>query len=330
MLPVSYSTFRERDLGEYISRNYDIGKVMRCVFMHRGMNDSYLVETLTRKYIYRVYRSGWRDSLCDVSFEIDLLRFLHANGVSVSIPVATTGNEYVNELSAPEGRRFGVLFTLAEGSALDLNAEDICFKYGKEAAQIHAGSATFQTRHSRPHLDLEYLVDQPLQVIRACMVHRPDDYQLVFRVGTKLKEAIDRVGGLDWGICHGDLHGYNAHMLGDHITHFDFDLCGFGWRAYILAVFRFALEQRFPSCVDGEQQVAMKWNAFLAGYQSVRKVQANDMTAVPFFAGVRRLWLMSLSLKFFKDLDITGSIDAEDIYFEDELDAFREMDQTLF
>jgi len=74
----------------------------------------------------------------------------------------------------------------------------------------------------------------------------------------------------------------------------------------------------------------MKWNAFLAGYQSVRKVQANDMTAVPFFAGVRRLWLMSLSLKFFKDLDITGSIDAEDKYFEDELEAFREMDQTLF
>ncbi|WP_429842749.1 hypothetical protein [Brevibacillus sp. FIR094] len=41
-------------------------------------------------------------------------------------------------------------------------------------------------------------------------------------------------------MCHGDLQGnFNTNFCDDNTyTHFDFDLCGYGWRAYDLAAFK--------------------------------------------------------------------------------------------
>jgi Ser/Thr protein kinase RdoA (MazF antagonist) len=44
---------------------------------------------------------------------------------------------------------------------------------------------------------------------------------------------------LEVGSCHGDLHGWNAHIDQNMaLTVYDFDCCGVGWRAYDIAVFR--------------------------------------------------------------------------------------------
>lgn len=74
------------------------------------------------------------------------------------------------------------------------------------------------------------------------MAHRKADYEYLYNVVVRLREKLEPLigQGLDWGICHGDLHGNTNAAFAENgeLTHYDFDLCGYGWRAYDIAEFR--------------------------------------------------------------------------------------------
>ncbi|CAM4319739.1 phosphotransferase enzyme family protein [Paenibacillus tarimensis] len=320
-LNVHYSTFGTQAIQEFIQSNYKIGTVTRCHYLLRGMNDTYLIETGQEPYIFRVYRSGWRSEYDTVAFEIELLNHLHKTGIHVSLPVEAANKDYIHELEAPEGPRFGVLFTWAKGAAVDMETEEMCRRFGREAADLHNRTTDFHPCNRRPELDVNYLIQEPLKLIRKHMQDRPSDLSRMERIASTLRNSVEEFSGLDWGICHGDLHGSNAHIDQDEVTYFDFDLCGYGWRAYELAVFRFTLELQY----DGNEQVERRWQAFLDGYRSLRTLNACDVAAVPAFVGIRRLWLMSLSLGHFRDLDLTGPAGTEEKYYEEELKGFEKL-----
>jgi Ser/Thr protein kinase RdoA (MazF antagonist) len=73
------------------------------------------------------------------------------------------------------------------------------------------------------------------------------------------------------------------------MTLFDFECCGPGWRAYDIAVFRWALAQ-LVSLEQAQHLLA----AFLLGYQRHCPLTATDLTAVPLFVAVRHFWFMGL------------------------------------
>jgi len=319
LLPVSYSTFNEHALGTYIGRHYSIGVPVRCNLIARGMNDTYIIETTDGKFVFRVYRNKWRSNDSEILFEIDLLNYLFNNNLNVSLPIKSTTNAYILKITAPEGERFGVLFTLVEGQPLRLDCTDTCYLFGEEAAKLHVISNSFQSDYKKAVMDMKFLIDQPLAIINRHLGRRPKDIQYLTSVGGYLKDRIMELDNLDWGICHGDLHGYNAHIHENKIAHFDFDLCGFGWRSYDLSVFKFTLDLSG----DNEDKKAEQWAAFLNGYQNYKHLNENELKAIPIFVGVRRLWLMSLSLEYFRDLDITGSIDSEEKYLREELLGFE-------
>jgi len=68
----------------------------------------------------------------------------------------------------------------------------------------------------------------------------------------------------------------------NEITHFDFDLCGYGWRAYDIAVFRWARGSKN----DG------RWERFLAGYKSVRPLSDQELRSIPYFIVSRQIWVI--------------------------------------
>ena len=102
-------------------------------------------------------------------------------------------------------------------------------------------------------------------------------------------------------------------------THYDFDLCGYGWRAYDLAEFRLAREVRLGHDAEKLEQL---WSAFIDGYHTVRKLKEKDWKSVPLFVGVRQLWLMGLCLR---DPSIVGSIDFGDDFITDKLSYFKSL-----
>ena len=92
----------------------------------------------------------------------------------------------------------------------------------------------------------------------------------------------------DYGLCHGDFHGWNAHYHADTLTFFDFDDCGYGWRAYDLAVFR------WDARLDEKEDE--RWEAFVKGYRSKREISDADLKLTTTFMAIRDIWLMGCLL----------------------------------
>ncbi|MCJ8010825.1 homoserine kinase [Paenibacillus sp. KQZ6P-2] len=285
------------------------------------MNDTYLVVTPEEKYVFRVYRGDWRTSESEITFELELLEHLDRNGISVSLPVSDKQGESVQKLQAPEGIRYAVLFTFAEGSERGIDSEGMSRGFGRAVAEIHLKSDSFQSTHSRQELTLDYLIHQTLDAIQPHMEHRSQDFEELKQIAASMEAKLQELdlNAMDWGICHGDLHGNTNVSYADDgaMTHYDFDLCGYGWRAYDIAEFRLAREVRLG---HDPAQLERLWSAFLQGYQSVRKPGENDLKVVPVFVAVRQLWLFGLCLK---DPHINGSIDYGDDFIDEKMHFFR-------
>jgi len=141
----------------------------------------------------------------------------------------------------------------------------------------------------RYRLDCDYLLRRPLSDILAL-----EDLSDSVRTGfvdltTRLSSALAKWDGLSWTRCHGDCHGYNAHIAlqGPHAgqaVFFDFDDGGPGFLAYDLAAFLHA-------CVLFEQKQHAFWHAFIEGYRSIRELSHADFEAVHLFVLFRHLWL---------------------------------------
>lgn len=98
----------------------------------------------------------------------------------------------------------------------------------------------------------------------------------------RLRIAQLPAGDLEWGFCHGDLQGYHHRISPDGtLKFFDFNCGGFGYRAYDLAVSRWCAR---------EENEAVWWPPYLAGYRSERAISDLDVKAVPLFVACRYIW----------------------------------------
>ena len=284
--PATYSTLSTDALATRLEAAYEIGPVILCRFLHRGLNDSYLVETARERYVLRLYRRGWRKSE-EIAYETAVLEHLGRKGVPVALPLRRRDGAVVDWVPAPEGNRAAVLFTHAPGRELDGGDED-CRNYGRAVAAIHAATDDFETGHARFALDLDHLLTEPMAAIRPFLRHRPADLDTVEPVAAAVARRLAALPAaeLDRGFCHGDFHGDNAHIDGETVTMFDFDCCGPGWRAYDIAVFRW----RWGDDEAGDR----RWAAFLEGYRSLRAIGEADLAAVPLFVAARAIWLRGL------------------------------------
>lgn len=315
--PTIYSTLSSEALVERVLPYYKIDKVISCQFWNRGLSDVYIVETLTQRYILRVSHCHWR-SCSDIDFELELLDFLRQRQLPVSYPLRTKHGQLSIELNAPEGHRYAALFTYAPGRVAlgDLNLAQ-SQKLGETVAQIHKAGMDFHSYSHRQPLTLEYLLDESLEAIAPFIEHRSDDLDY-------LREAIEQIEHQlhdfpqeppFWGICWGDPHSGNAHFTSDReVTLFDFDQCGYGWRAFDLGKFL---------------QVAMRTGighnvreAFLNGYQSVQALTKLELDSLQAFTQTAHIWNWAISL----NISILHSYSRlDEIYFNQRFGQLKMM-----
>lgn len=315
--PVTHSILSAKALMAEVLPAYPIGSPIECKFLNQGLNDTYFVRTATEKYILRVYRAGWR-SHADINFELSALLHLKRLNVPVSAPVLREDGELLLTISAPEGPRTIVLFTYASGKEPTYAAreESEAYHYGRSVAQIHLKTDGFRSQHQRFDLDLEHLLDEPLRSIQPLLQHRSDDWAYLQALSKKLRQHVVSIplSSLDYGFCHGDFHGWNVHIdQADTLTFFDFDCCGYGWRAYDIAVFRWNARLRGK---DNE-----RWPHFLRGYREVRPISEVDVLAAWYFVAIRQFWLLGLHTSHGADWGYGWMTDQ---YFDEALKFFRE------
>lgn len=291
LFPVSYSTLTCEALIAYILPLYPIGEVKHCQFWHRGLSDVYSVETEDQAYFLRISHQHWRSKV-DIDFELEFLNYLHKNNIPVAYPLATLDEQFSIEINAPEGKRYGVLFVQAPGEVAigDLNLNQ-SFKLGEIVAQIHQVSQNFKTPADRQPLTLDYLLDESLTVITPFLQNRPRDFNDVMEVAEELQNQLQVLPQTPpyWGVCWGDPHSGNAHFtLDNQITLFDFDQCGYGWRAFDIAKF---LQVSLQSGLS--QKVR---DAFVRGYEQINPLTELEKNSIQGLTQTAHIWAWAISI----------------------------------
>nr|CAA9258373.1 hypothetical protein AVDCRST_MAG63-2287 [uncultured Armatimonadetes bacterium] len=318
VFPTTHSIPSPEAVKDRVLPGYSIGRPERCTLHMSGVNDIYAVQTDSgRPYILKVYRFGWR-SEAEVLYELDLLEHLHSKGVSVALPVPREDGARTYPVPAPEGVRQAVLFEYAAGKAPSwpfYENEAEARLLGGMLATIHNGAAGFRSRHRRARLDEAFFLDETLSAARPYLAaHRAEDWQYLSGLTERLRarlRALD-TAGLSRGVCHGDYHPGNVFIADDQVvTAYDFDVCGPGWTAYDLGVWR-----------EGAGTNGNVWASFLNGYREKRAVSAADLEAVPLFRVLRMLDLVRLKTTF----TTRGQWDSWDIdfFFNDTFASLRE------
>lgn len=321
LFPVTHSIPSASALLAQIGNNYDLGPLTECRYWQIGLNDTYMLFGKEHSYVLRVYRAHRRTS-SDIEYELEALAQLSQKGVPVSTAIPRNDGRHFTALEAPEGRRYYVVFTYAQGSTFSYGSDiQIAFDYGKAIAHIHNTMDGFTSNHKRFDLNLDFLIHKPMALIKPYLIHRPTDWDYMCHLAKQIEENLLHLNseGLDTGFCHGDTNGYNAHFTSNRqLIFFDFDFCGVGWRAFDLASFRWL------ALMNPTEE---RWKHFLQGYTVLRPLHEVDLSAVPYLVGARQIWIDSLQIENAPDW---GFNDINDAYFDRKLKYLRNLEASYF
>jgi len=269
---------------------YSIGNPINCLLWERGANDNYVVNTDKSRYSLRIYRHKihTRD---EIDFEVAALNYLHKEGFPVAFPIARKTGGYITEIAAPEGIRYVLLTAYAEGEQPKYDLPDDFVLTGKSVANLHRITDGFTTPHKKRDIDLKAFTEDCFKSIEPHLSQRPEELAKLthyLEIATQAMQQVN-VDEMDFGFCHGDIHGGNAHLHEGVLRHFDFEECGFGYRVFDLATFKWG-------AVLGAAPLE-RWSSFLEGYESIRKISAADIELVDTFVLLRHIWLIAFHMR---------------------------------
>lgn len=308
LISVVHSIFEGTALIDTVLHNYLINKPLSCKLYKRGLNDTYLIEAEQERYILRIYRCSWRNTQ-EIGFELDLLAFLNQKNQPVAYPLLRKDGGFTTEVLAPEGLRYAAVFTYAPGCAVNhkLHA-DQSYILGKVLAEIHQELNCFSSNFTRNPLNSEYLLHRSFLAITSVYKHRQHELDYLEQLIKKITSQIARFrlpfNAPEYGICLGDVHSGNVHFTQhNQPTLFDFDQCGYSWRAFDIAKF---LHAALRMNIDIEVR-----NNFIEGYQTIRQLSEDELTSIPVFVQTAHIWVMGISTSVVGDVLPYGWFDDD-------------------
>lgn len=305
-------------VAEIVSDKYDLPAPLLCRLFCVGENDNYVISAGGQRYFLRLYVSGkhWPWERDDYYFELEWLTFLRAHGVPVSFPIPLNNGNLLGTINAPEGPRNFALFTYAPGK-VDNTLEDPqrVINLGQAIAKLHQVSDYFKPRYHRFQVDLKFLIGSPLARISGYLMEfgRRKDVDFLTALAEKLVQSISRlpVSLPEYGIIGGDFHRSNFHFSEDSkITLFDFDHCGYGWRAYDLSVFLWDVRANFA------EDTSLLRMRLIEGYQSIRRLTDLELSALPSLIKARHLWMLG---EHVADIPVIGASRIGDEYWDENM-----------
>lgn len=307
--PVYDSRLSASHLGVFLAEKYQLGDTVHCRILKTGINHSYLLNDGNNKQVFRLYSYNWRTK-CEIEEEIRLLLLLNENGVPVSYPIADATGNFIQEIMAPEGLRFGVLFSFAEGEKIRNFTDDTHFNIGVAMARFH--QVTQDLTLERVTYNAETLLLSPLQ--RAKTFFAPDSETMAFVESTTqtLAEKMEeiRLEKVTFGAVHLDIWYDNMHITPDgEVTFFDFDFCGNGWQVLDLAYFNVQLFNTEPDANEYQR----KLQRFLEGYETVTTISSEEKRLIPYLAV--SLWFFYLGVQC-QRFDDWGNLFISENYFK--------------
>ncbi len=257
-----------------------------CQLLKAGVNHSYLVTDGLTKAIFRVYSLNWRTET-EIGEELRLLTLLQQNGLPVSYPLADASGGYIQELDAPEGKRFGVLFSFADGEKLLTFSTQLHYKLGQIMARFHllTHNQTLARVTYTPH---RMLVDSLMKLGDFLPGDTPE-MQFIQDAQRYMLHQFDTIDTTQTrqGVVHLDIWFDNLNInQNGQITLFDFDFCGNGMQCLDIAYYILQVH----STETDETVFSQKKESFLAGYESISQISNEEKRLLP---------MLGLSVYFF-------------------------------
>lgn len=266
-----------------------------CLLEYRGVNDVYRYTNGSISSFLKIYARKDVDKEA-VEGEVEVVNYLRQSGLSVAYPIPTVNEQFILPFDTPEGIRYGILFSEAEGVPCNSDAldEKEVFAIGKLLSTMHAMLDMMPTAPKRWRLDESLFLAHSMEILeQLSRFNKQVDIPFLKDVAKELKVQI-RAKGADWkwGICHGDIYTGNIHRNErGELTIFDFDFCGYGWRAYDVASFLGIFGGGI--CAEVIDKRKRRLDSFLRGYECASSLSDSEVEAVyRVFVPFRRIFNM--------------------------------------
>ena len=293
---IYHSIFSPDGLIPMIEANYDLTSPIECSLLARGVNEIYSVTSGGQQYILRLSRQSRYGTFDEEAyrFELDLLGFWREHALPISYPVSRRDRDTLGAINAPEGKRYYALFSFAEGKIPSSLEKGQSYVLGETLAKLHLAANSFSSPHARFHLDEDFLIDEPIRRLGRLPQITKGDFEILEKLSGTLRHSIQSLARQQdkYGIIHGDFWWNNAHFIGNKATVFDFDFCGYGWRVYDIGSLRGTAKAFGYNLEDGVI------DAFMQGYQSIRKLTETELAAIAAFEKIRVIWLFGIWTSF--------------------------------
>ncbi|MDM1379001.1 phosphotransferase [Myroides marinus] len=275
--PVTASTLSETELGNFIKEKYQLSENCECKLFRTGVNHTYFISDNETKFVCRVYCHNWRTKV-EIEQELELLKLLRDSSISISYPISDSSGAFIQDINAPEGIRYAVLFSFAEGEKMRFMSKETCFSIGSLMAKIH--NVTENKKIDRVSYDSKILLNNAYQLLIPYFEEGLEEMKYLKEIENKVSKKFEEINGLEnsTGIVHLDIWYDNLSVNNENeITIFDFDNCGNGLLVLDVGYF---LKQLFFIESD-KKEYELKAESFLKGYQKNRSLSDKEIELIP-------------------------------------------------
>lgn len=287
IFPAEYSSLSTKALLQLVTEKYGFANDSSIYYLKRGFNDTYLIRTKNNKFILRVYKCNWR-SFESIETELKLLNFLKENSISLSFPIYDEQENLVQTINAPEGIRYAVLFSFAEGEVIRKLSVEQSYLLGIETGKIHALTQNKFLGTTAQDYNIETQFSVALNTLKPILIEYPEQYNYLVQLKNDFVQLFNSINKneISTGICHGDLQSENFHITEkNQFTFFDFDFFGNGYLAYDIGVFLW---------YDHKNKTPQIMESFLKGYKTHKELSATEIQLIPYFSALRALFQMTM------------------------------------
>lgn len=307
--PVTNSTLSTIHLADFVQKEYQLASPVTCKLLKTGISHTYLITTDTEQFVFRIYSFDWRRK-AEILEEIRLINFLKENNLRVSYPIADADGEFIKELNAPEGTRFGVLFSHAKGAKLINYSPEIHFAVGQSMAQIHRLTEKFKL--DRVDYTYDILLTQSFERLKLYLDPKHPEMKYMADLKERLKQFFIETdfSKVRNGAVHLDIWFDNMHFTDQQeVTIFDFDFCGNG--PLVLDIGYYVMQLYNLERDDTEYK--LKLESFLKGYESIIQISDEEKRILPFLSTSIYFFYLGIQCQRF---DNWANVFLNEIYLE--------------
>jgi homoserine kinase type II len=266
-----YTLVSDEALSRFMA-SYDVGRLTSFKGISEGVeNTNYLIHTDRAPYFLTLYEK--RTSRADLPFFLGLMEHLAARGLNCPVPVRDRQGRMLRELS----HRPAALVTFLEGLSVHKPGVRQCASLGEALARFHLAGDGFALKRTNA---LSVAGWRPL--FESFQAHADD---IVQGLAAEIERELQLVEcswpkDLPQGVIHADLFPDNVFFLDQHVSGLiDFYFACNDALAYDVAICLNAW------CFEADSSFNItKGRALLRGYTKVRRLQADEIAALPLLA----------------------------------------------